>query len=1037
MNLISKFKPLVLFFVLLVCFVPVATAQDFLNKISLELREAMNEAGEDDLLKVHLWLATIDHRAVDEEVEKLTGFTESSFKVNSEEFDLLADLIMGENEEENQERIRERSQRNARERERRSQNVNRFITERRKIAQREYNNMHRGFARNHLRNVEIVFQSQLTPMVIIKASKADILRIARLNSVQSLDLYVEEEYVNSNESWLVPDLAVSLPNIEADYTRNVMGLTGSGIIIGQFEMEVAPRDGLLSHVPITHIPNQWQGTGAHARDVAIVMVSRSGVVPDASIVGSIAQTPAGWERAVLPPYNVHLINQSAAMRGAATVHYTTNARWLDYMVSHYHVMFVMSTGNENSPTDRRMVGNPGTAYNILAVGSHWHNNTVSHHDDRFSDFTNHGTSFGLIKPDVLAPGGGGTSFAAPHVAGIVAQMLQHTPELKTQAHLVKARILASTDRKVLRSDGTPDVGEVMGQMTLRQGAGVVNAKNAVNFGGYAGVLEANDRQQEIRISVQANVYTQIALSWFMNQGATGTTVADPTHLLTNLDLEVYNSGGTLVGSSRSRVNNNQLVRFRSTTGGTYTVRVVRHSDNNAVERFALAFPGSIVPNDPSPVSFVLDGGAFVNYTPPSSASNITLPTAAQASKSGYVLTGWRNQGGTDFAPGQTVVLSSATIFTAQWAVPIDLNFALDGGTFASDFTPPPSQVPAGSSITLPTAEQVSKSGYVLTGWRNQGGQNFALGQTITLTASATFTAQWDKIIAISRVRVNSWEAAAAGDRFVPTCLFDGNPATFWHARWSGGSGHTTGESFVDIDLDGVQTVNRVEIDRRLASGQNIRAVRMFTHTEQGNVFPNGERIPANFPANVPQSDIDADFAMTGWTELQNQDREITGLNTSNSVVLTLNNLITARYIRLGITNGPASGDPHYTQVREIRVFGESGGATSIRNREIPDNRFGILLENAIVSDVARISVITPESATVNMVILDNLGNVVFSADGVRAGLKPAPTSDGAIIWNLQNFNGRYVANGTYLILVEAIGISGRRFTYSARIGVNR
>jgi len=113
------------------------------------------------------------------------------------------------------------------------------------------------------------------------------------------------------------------------------------------------------------------------------------------------------------------------------------------------------------------------------------------------------------------------------------------------------------------------------------------------------------------------------------------------------------------------------------------------------------------------------------------------------------------------------------------------------------------------------------------------------------------------------------------------------------------------------------------------------------------------------------------------------------------------------------------------------------GPTSIRNNNTRDNRYGIVLENAIVSDVARISVITPEPAAVNMVILDNLGNVVFSADDVRAGFKPAPTADGAIVWNLQNFNGRFVANGTYLIVVETTCISGRRFQYSTRIGVNR
>ncbi|MCL2846025.1 MAG: hypothetical protein FWE23_11365, partial [Chitinivibrionia bacterium] len=48
-----------------------------------------------------------------------------------------------------------------------------------------------------------------------------------------------------------------------------------------------------------------------------------------------------------------------------------------------------------------------------------------------------------------------------------------------------------------------------------------------------------------------------------------------------------------------------------------------------------------------------------------------------------------------------------------------------------------------------------------------------------------------------------------------------------------------------------------------------------------------------------------------------------------------------------------------------------------------------------------------------------------------------PPLQNAIVWNLQNQSGRFVANGTYLVIVEATGISGRRFTYSARIGINR
>jgi len=131
----------------------------------------------------------------------------------------------------------------------------------------------------------------------------------------------------------------------------------------------------------------------------------------------------------------------------------------------------------------------------------------------------------------------------------------------------------------------------------------------------------------------------------------------------------------------------------------------------------------------------------------------------------------------------------------------------------------------------------------------------------------------------------------------------------------------------------------------------------------------------------------------------------------------------------------------HVQTRSVaKLTGEEcQGGTSIRPHQPTDTQYGIVLENAVVSDFARISVITPEPTTINLRILDNLGNVVFSADNVGAGFKPAPTNtdDNAIIWDLTNQSGRFVANGAYLIVVEAIGISGRRFTYSARIGVSR
>jgi len=121
--------------------------------------------------------------------------------------------------------------------------------------------------------------------------------------------------------------------------------------------------------------------------------------------------------------------------------------------------------------------------------------------------------------------------------------------------------------------------------------------------------------------------------------------------------------------------------------------------------------------------------------------------------------------------------------------------------------------------------------------------------------------------------------------------------------------------------------------------------------------------------------------------------------------------------------------------------------TSIRNNQRIGDRYGIVLEKAVVSDIARISVKTPEPAQINMRVFDGLGNVVFETNAVGAYcIRPSEdrlsqqeqgVCNTPLQWDLTNTAGRFVASGTYLIVVEAIGVNGRRFAYSARIGVRR
>ena len=118
-----------------------------------------------------------------------------------------------------------------------------------------------------------------------------------------------------------------------------------------------------------------------------------------------------------------------------------------------------------------------------------------------------------------------------------------------------------------------------------------------------------------------------------------------------------------------------------------------------------------------------------------------------------------------------------------------------------------------------------------------------------------------------------------------------------------------------------------------------------------------------------------------------------------------------------------------TEIDEF-IFGEQR-PVSINNARKSDNRHGIRFAQNIVSDKAEISVVLPASAgsatEISVVIYDMTGNVVWASTGSATGLS----------WDLRNQAGRFVANGTYLVVVEARDRNGKVCMYSARLGVRR
>lgn len=107
-----------------------------------------------------------------------------------------------------------------------------------------------------------------------------------------------------------------------------------------------------------------------------------------------------------------------------------------------------------------------------------------------------------------------------------------------------------------------------------------------------------------------------------------------------------------------------------------------------------------------------------------------------------------------------------------------------------------------------------------------------------------------------------------------------------------------------------------------------------------------------------------------------------------------------------------------------------GSDTPIQKIQKSDNRYGIRFSENIVSDKAEISVILPNSektAEMKVFVYDNISNIVFSKN----------VNSNKVSWDLTNNAGRFVANGTYLVVVEAKSVNRNIYRYSAKIGVKR
>jgi hypothetical protein len=452
-------------------------------------------------------------------------------------------------------------------------------------------------------------------------------------------------------------------------TGGITGYDGSGINIGQLEGGVPNSNHVVLAGQIAFTSNLVVGTAgtltAHATQVAGVMVSTADGIAPGSQVYSLGQNPATNDMDLInnaiylaDVKGVRVINQSF---GGTYPVIGTNLweRGLDYVVSSRQVTFVQAAGNAGDD-GFDTIEEPAAAYNIIAVGA------VNHAGTAVAGFSSRGyLGDGRSKPDIVAPGssiimpthpiGGsgdavatnsGTSFAAPHVAGVVARLLEVADgtanPLDADPRVIKA-VLLNSATKLAGWSQTKFGTDVTQPLDPHQGAGLLNAGRA-----YDQLIAGEREPSRIGTFVTTNLAPAVAwdlstvglsltnvyyleeqafgearltLTWYRNVGGSGTNYSVLS--LANLDLYLWSSPDnaftnlTLVERSISGVDNVEHLYLTSLETNYYAFGVyyagnLIGSDGGTI--YALAWEFTVVP-EPSTLLLVVLGLSVMHRLP--------------------------------------------------------------------------------------------------------------------------------------------------------------------------------------------------------------------------------------------------------------------------------------------------------------------------------------------------------------------------------------------------------------------------------------
>jgi len=226
----------------------------------------------------------------------------------------------------------------------------------------------------------------------------------------------------------------------------------------------------------------------------------------------------------------------------------------------------------------------------------------------------------------------------------------------------------------------------------------------------------------------------------------------------------------------------------------------------------------------------------------------TVPGPGTLEKADHEFAGWavpRTTPPVVYQEGEVITAEVDLVLNSTWRQLFDVSFntgGADSGSVAAQTDK--------TSITAPDKGNLLRDDYQFTGWQDQDGTNYAVGDTVNLTKDLTLTAQWQQLFDVSfnSGGADSGSVAAQTDKTSITVPNKG-----------------------DLVRDGYEFAGWKDADgNSYTAGQNLNLTKDLTLTAQWNELPP----PAPAPAPVYMGPI-----VTGVEQPENKEFTTSGLRT--------------------------------------------------------------------------------------------------------------------------------------------------------------